>query len=158
MNKELIKERVITALKIREEMHKIYTKHNVSTVLCTEEVNPFYNQIDENADGIICEYYYSCPSKIYTPLGYISITCSYMSMDENADNAIKEIEEKFGFALEREAITNTMGVFGGWYHITKLPWNNNKLQCNCKRRDRKEYISYEEAKKIYSEIIESMGK
>lgn len=153
MNKDMIKEKVMTALKIREEIQNIYKKHNVSTVLSTDGVNPFSDQTDENTEGFICEYYYSSPSKIYTPLGHITITTNYMCMDETAENAIKEIEEKFGFTLKREAVTNYHGVFGGWYHITKLPWNNNDLKCDCNKRNKKDYIEYDEANELYKQIV-----
>ena len=153
MNIDKIKEKVITALKIREEIQNIFKKYNVRTSYCTENSNPFYNQIDENSEGFICEYYYDSPAKIYTPLGYIDIWERGMIGDENRDKAVKEIEDTFGFVLKEKAPNTSNGVFGAWYHITRLPWNNTNLKCDCVERDRKDYIEYDQVKKLYNQII-----
>lgn len=152
MNKEKIKEKVSIALRIRKEIQNIFKKHNVSSSYIKGSVNPFYNQINENTEGFICEYYYGTPSKIYTPLGYIDIWSGGMCADKNCDNAIREIEDKFGFVLKRKEFNNSMGTFGGWYYITKLPWNNVELKCDCVERNSEEYIEYDEAKKLYEQI------
>jgi len=152
MNKELIKEKVLTALKIRKDIQEIYEKHKVLTVLCNESPNQYYNQVDENSEGIMVEYYYNTPSKIYTPLGYISITSGYLSLDENYLEAEKEIKEKFGFQLGKDSYQNSMGCFGPWYYITKLPWGD-KIELKPYVTNRDKYIEYNEAGKLYDEIL-----
>ncbi|WP_315069374.1 hypothetical protein [uncultured Clostridium sp.] len=37
--------------------------------------------------------------------------------------------------------------------ITRLPWNNIILKCDCVERDRKDYLEYDEVKKLYNQII-----
>lgn len=156
MNRNLINDKVKIAIKIRKEMHRIYTKHNVSTVLCNDDPNTYSSQIDEKSNGFECEFYYSSPNSIYTPIGELAITCNYMSFDENAERAIKEIKEVFGMKLKREAVKNYMGVFGGWYYITKLPWSEEVFECDMKPRKKEQYIDYETARKIYREILEEL--
>jgi len=153
MNIELIKEKMNTALRIRKEIQNIFKKHNVSTSYCQDDTNPFYNQTDENTEGFICEYYYGTPSKIYTPLGYISIWSGGMMADKNCDLAVREIENKFGFVLKRGEFNNSMGTFGAWYYITILPWDNVVLKCDCKERNKTDYIEYDEVKKLCEQIM-----
>lgn len=152
MNIEKIKEKVLISIKISEKIQNIFKKHDVNTSFCTEGVNPYYNQVDENSEGFICEYYYSTPNKIYTPLGYISIWCGGMTVDSKTNAAIKEIHDTFGFVLKEKARNECIGVIGGWYHITKLPWNNADLKCDCIERERKDYIGYDEAMKLFKQI------
>lgn len=156
MNIELIKQKMKLALKMRDEMQEIYKKYEVATGYDKQSVNPFYNQIDENTEGFICEYYYSHPSKIYTPLGYLDITTSFMVIDQNAMKAIKEIEEKFGFVLKKEAYMSVMGCHGGWFNITKLPWDNIQIGSDCIEREKKDYISYDKAQLLYNEILSEL--
>jgi len=153
MNLEKIEEKVLIALKIREGIQNIFKKHNVSTSYCQDDVNPFYNQTDENTEGFICEYYYGSPSKIYTPLGYINIWSGGMIADKNCDLAVREIENKFGFVLKRGEFNNSMGTFGGWYYITKLPWDNVVLKCDCEERNKIDYIEYDKVKELYEQIM-----
>ena len=153
MNLEKIEEKVLIALKIREGIQNIFRKYNVSTSYCKDDANPFYNQTDENTEGFICEYYYGSPLSIYTPLGKIDIWNGSMLHDKNCDLAIREIEEKFGFVLKREEFNNSDGTYGGWYYITKLPWNNIVLECDCKERNKTEYIGYDEVKELYKQIM-----
>lgn len=153
MNIEKVKEKVLVALKIREEMQKIFKKHEVKTSYCIDDVNPYFNQIDENSEGIVIEYYYSSPSVIYTPLGCIRIWDSYMCVDENCHTAIREIEETFGLILKDKARNTRIGTIGGWYYITNLPWTNNKLLRDCRERAIEDYIPYKESKDLYNQII-----
>lgn len=152
MGVERIKEKVLIALRIRDGIHKIFRKNGVNTVLCTNRVNSLYNQTDEYAEGFICEYYYGIPSKIYTPLGYLEIWSGGIVNDEKCSDAIKEIENTFGFILKQEEKHDNNGIHGGWYYITKLPWSNAELKCECVERDRKNYIKYKIASKLYEGI------
>ena len=156
MNLEKIEEKVLIALKIREGIQNIFKKHDVSTSYSKDDANPFYNQTDENTEGFICEYYYGTPSKIYTPLGYINIWSGGMCANKDCDLAIREIEDKYGFVLKREEFNDFMGTFGGWYYITKLPWNNVVLKCDCKERNQTDYIEYDEVKKLYKQIMNKL--
>lgn len=152
MNKEKIKEKVIIALKIREEIQNIFKKYNVSTSYCNDDTNPYYNQTDENTEGFICEYYYGSPSKIYTPLGYIDIWSGFMCGGEEHNKAIEEIKRVFGFIKKQESYNNSLGTIGGWYYITKLPWDNSTLECNCVVRNSKDFIPYKEARELYKQF------
>lgn len=156
MNKEKVKEKIIIAERIKKEIQNIFKKHNVITYYCSNNCNQFYNQIDENSEGFICEYYYGSPAKIYTPLGYIDIWEEGMSADENCNKAIKEIENTFGFVLKEKACNNSMNTLGGWYYITKLPWNNTELRCDCVERNIDEYIEYDKAEELYNQIVEEI--
>lgn len=131
MNKEMIIKKVKNALEIRQYIQDILKKYNVETEFNKDSVNPFYNQTEENYEGFICEYYYGYPSKIYTPLGELSIISGYLVNNENGKNAIKEIETSLGLVLIKEPILDKIwGQFGGWYYITRLPWDNIELECN----------------------------
>lgn len=156
MNRELIKEKMKIALRMRDEIQEIYKKYDVQTVYTKDSVNQCHSQTDENSEGFICEFYYSHPSEIYTPLGAISITTSFMVIDDNAKKAIDEINEKFGFTLRKEAHISSIGIHGGWVNITKLPWDNTEIKPDCKMRDRKDYIDYDEAEDLYNEILNEL--
>jgi hypothetical protein len=153
INKKKIKEKMIIGLKIVEGIQDIYKKYNVSTSYCNNDVNQCANQTNENTDGFICEFYYGSPNKIYTPLGYLKIWSGGMLCDANCRAAEMEIKETFGLSLKQEAINDSMGTFGPWYFITKLPWDNTKIKCNCEEREFKKYIAYEDAKELYKQIL-----
>lgn len=152
MNKEKVLEKVILALEIRDYIHKILNKHGVITECCTDGVNPFYNQTDENCEGFICEYYYGFPSKIDTPLGHININTGFLVCNSDASNALEEIEKSLGLKLKKEAYITQMGEVGGFYHITKFPLKNLEFPCDCIEKKRSDYIYHEVVRDIIKEI------
>ena len=155
MNKELIADGVIKALMIRDEIHKIYKKHNVNLCPCKEMVNPFYNQTDETKPGYMCEYSWSELDTIYTPLGYLSIASGYLVCDENSRAATREIEEIFGIILIEnpdndsfvtEAVRKTA-------NITKFPWEIIPIEVSGDiQRPHADFIPYDESINMYNEI------
>ena len=46
-----------------------------------------------------------------------------------------------------------MGLFGPIYSITKLPWTSEQLPV-FEYRKKEDYINYDEAKKLYKEVVE----
>lgn len=130
----------------RKEIYDMLMELGVSSVRSKDDVNPFYNQITDNG-GIGLEFYYGKPSKLYTPLGYIDITCNFTCGGDD-DVIVKRLISDYGAVLVRELKITNMGEFGPVYAITQLPWTDEKLPV-FEYRKRQEYIPYEEAKKLY---------
>lgn len=154
MDENKIKEKMMIAFRIRSEIVKIFNRHNVR-VSISSSINQCYNQISENDNGFICQYYYGNPSKIYTPLGYLRIFDNLYN-DDGIDDAIKEFEESFGLVLKHEAhYDKNLGEFGGWYYITKLPWDDKiKFDTNYDTKNMKDFIDYDTASMISKEAFD----
>ena len=128
MNMELVKLKVLEAIKLTEdiiEIMKTYNVHSIYPELQNLSVNPFYNQISEES-ALVVEEYYGLPSKVYTPLGYISICSGYTLINsKETGKTQREIENEIHTVLENKLNlrlyaapkTTIMGIVGGWYTI-----------------------------------------
>lgn len=137
--------------KARKEIYDMMMELGVSSVRDTGSVNPFYNQITDNG-GIGLEFYYGRPAKLYTPLGYIRITCNF-TCGGNENDIVERLIADYGAVLIEEKKTSSMGLFGPIYSITKLPWTSEQLPV-FEYRKKEDYINYDEAKKLYKEVVE----
>lgn len=132
----------------RKEIYDMMMELGVSSIRDKDVVNPFYSQITDNG-GIGLEFYYGYPSKLYTPLGEIDITCNF-TCGGDEDAIVKRLISDYGAVLVSEVERNYMGEFGPVYAITRLPWTAEELPV-FEYRKRQDYIPYEEAIKLYED-------
>jgi hypothetical protein len=117
MNRRLIKQKVIEAINLRDDLIQEMKNCGIHSDFSDK---PYHNairgQIAEDA-ALVIEYYYGLPAKIYTPIGYISITGGYHreTIPGGYDRITKILEEKYGFKLARPAEKSTIGELGPWY-------------------------------------------
>lgn len=137
-------------LKARKEIYDMMIALGVSSVRSTDSINPFYNQIIDNG-GIGLEFYYNKPNKLYTPLGYIDITCHFTCGGKEED-IINKLISDYGVVLVEKLVTNSYGAFGPVYAITKLPWAPGKQLPIFEYKNYEDYLSYSEAKNLYAEF------
>ena len=128
MNMELIKSKTLDAIEIAEFIIETMQSNNVHSIypaLQNFSVNLFYNQISEES-SLVIEEYYGLPHKVYTPLGYISLTSGYTSVGKDEETVVakiyKALKEKFNFTLYEKAEYTSFGVIGGWYTIDGQPF------------------------------------
>lgn len=152
MNMELVKAKVLEGIKLTEDIIEIMKSFNVRSVypeLQKLRVNAFYNQISEEST-LVVEEYYGLPSKVYTPLGYITICAGYTFIDTDGtwktqceiESEIHQVmEDKLNLKLYANAKQTNMGIIGGWYTVGKStdPFINFKKQ-----------FEYEEANKLFA--------
>ena len=138
-------------LKARKEIYDLMIELGVSSVRDKESVNPYYSQIADNG-GIGLEFYYGMPAKLYTPLGYIGITCDFTAGGDE-DAILERLIADYGAVLVAGAEISSMGEFGPVYAITKLPWTDEELPV-FEYKNRKDYIGYREAKELYKQAME----
>lgn len=129
MNMELIKSKTLDAIKIAEFIIELMQSNNVDSIYPTLQdfhVNPFYHQITEES-SLVIEEYYGLPNKVYTPLGYISLTSNYTFINNEDQKAVqttisKALKDEFNFTLYEEAEYTSLGIIGGWYTIDGQPF------------------------------------
>ena len=104
--------------KARKEIYNMLMELGVTSIRSKNYVNPCYCQITDNG-GIGLEFYYGKPSKLYTPLGYIDITCNF-TCGGDKDAIVERLISDYGAVLVRGVKINSMGEFGPVYAITRL--------------------------------------
>lgn len=139
-------------LKARKEIYDMMIEMGAQSVRAKESANPYYNQITDNG-GIGLEFYYGLPSKLYTPLGQVEITCDFVGTCAGMKELIAEkVLKEYGAVLVDDEKKTTLGIFGPVYAITKLPWQDKELPV-FEYRKKEDYIKEDEAQKLYNTII-----
>jgi hypothetical protein len=111
-----------------------------------ESVNPYYDQVEQ---GLFLEMYYGMPSSLHTPWGKKAIGESGSHTGGMGwERYMPEIEGRLGLTLFKPLITNIMGEFGPVYAIHKV--DDEELPEPI--HNKKERLSYEEAKKAWEEM------
>jgi hypothetical protein len=113
-----------------------------------DDVNPFYNQMEQ---GMIVEFYYGLPSKIYTPLGEYHITGSSGGTREESERYLDLFfhNSNVEFELLSPERNTNQGTFGPWYTVRRV--KGMKLPDPVKR-DRKSFVEYEDSKAAWEKL------
>ena len=122
----------------------------------TNGINPYYDQIEDNG-GIAIMFKNGVPEKIFTPCGYLEIAswpgCCIVGNHEETLAFAKDFLEKYKcshFAHDEDSYGRKWDV----YSIKKLPWQEGELP-DVSMKHQKDYIEYEQAKKIYEDAMEA---
>ena len=137
----------------RKEIYDMLIEHDVKSIRSKDPIHPYLNQIYDNG-GIGLELFYGVPSKLYTPLGTIDITCNFVYCKD--ENPISErLVSDYGVVFVDQIKRDDMGIrIDPIYAITRLPWSEQKLPV-FKYRKRKDYIDYDEANNLYKKATEN---
>lgn len=124
------------------EQHDVFVAGRLS-----ESPNPFYDQIRFNG-GVAVEYYYGAPSRIWTPLGQLSVTGS---TGGDATQALEKITEKLGLREIVPEKTTNMGVYGPVMEVTQ-DLSGKKIPSVERLGGRKEFVEYDEARELWKQV------
>lgn len=115
--------------------------------------NPFYGQIVDNG-AIGLRISNDLPKCLYTPIGEIYIPMIYTRWHFGERQLLNRLIDVFGLVTVEEKKFDSIGSYGPIYAITKFPWSNSEIPI-FKRRQREDYISQQEAQKLYSKFSRS---
>lgn len=111
--------------KAREEIFNLMMDLSVFGLKSSYSISPLYGQIIDNG-GIGLEFYLGIPSKLYTPLGFLSIF-SGQTWCNNTDSIVERLTTDYGIVLISKAERIHGELLGPIYAITKLPWISEPL-------------------------------
>lgn len=76
--------------------------------------NSFY---DHTKAGLLLEYYYGLPNKVWTPWGYQML---FGGGSGNWDVVQPALCDRLGLSLHREEYNSSMGTYGPWFKVSKV--------------------------------------
>lgn len=111
-----------------------------------ENVNPFYNQTDS---GLFVEYYYSSPSKIWTPWGYWQCIWHVSYSGNPWEEILPRFLERIGATEHMPLRHASYGEVGPVYAVHRV--DDVELP-EPKVRERQNYLEYEVANKAWDNM------
>ena len=139
--------------KTKEDIFKRMESNGITKTIDVSDVNPMHCQIEENG-GMGLEFYYGLPYKLYTPLGYVTISTTFVG-DDNKDQLRERLVSDYGLVEVIPETKDPSGIFGPVYAVTKLPWSDKELPLFVSR-SKDSLVSYEDALVKYAEVYPSL--
>lgn len=141
--------------KAKEDIFKKMEMYGISKTMEPHDVVPMNCQIEPNG-GMGLEFYYDLPYRLYTPLGYVTISTQFIG-DEKKNELREQLVDDYGLEVVIPETKDPSGRFGPVYAITKLPWSDEKLPLYVPK-NKDNYVSYEDAMVKFAELYPSLDE